>query len=331
MADVSPRSPLRRRSRPGWRTLLLAALVVAVAGCSTAADEDALQSALKPSRGCGRPAPTVDAEGRLEATIESSGGLREYLAILPPGYSPDAATPLAFMFHGAGSNKEEQLEYSEFAPVAAEGGAILVLPDAHPDSQRWSPVGPDGSGVDDLRFFDDLLDRIRADFCVDPERVLASGMSSGGFMASAVGCQRSSRVSAVGAVAATMWVRQLCGEAQPVAYVAFHGTADTVVPYAGGPGPFGLTTGAVEESAQGWATQNGCSPKPVDRPVGTEVIHRTWSGCAATTSLFSVQDGGHTWPGAAESPIGKTTSDVDANTIIWDTFVSSWPADDQPG
>jgi polyhydroxybutyrate depolymerase len=328
MAGVSPCSHPRR----GLVASVVAVAVLAlVAGCASSADDDALGGALKPSRGCGRPAPTVDAEGRVAASIESSGGLRQYLVLVPPGYSPDEPTPLAFMFHGAGSNKEQQLEYSEFGPVAMAGGALLVLPDAHQSEKRWSPIGPDGSGVDDLRFFDDLLGRIRADFCVDPDRVLVAGMSSGGFMAAAIGCQRSSRVSAVGAVTASLWVRQLCRDAQPVAYVNFHGTNDTVVPFAGGPSPFGLTTGPVEETAQGWATQNGCDGSPVDRPVGTEVVHRTWSGCDAATSLYIVQGGGHTWPGAEESPIGHTTQDVDASAIIWETFVSTWPAADQPG
>lgn len=329
MAGVSPRTSDCRRPALCWA---LVAVLAIVAGCASSADDDALSGSLKPSRGCGRPAPTVDPDGRLEATIESSGGLRTYLVLVPPGYAPDVPTPLVFMFHGAGSTKEQQLDYSAFGPVAREGGALLVLPDAHPDAQRWSPIGPDGSGIDDLRFFDDLLDRMRADFCVDPDRVLASGMSSGGFMAAAVGCQRSSRVSAVGAVTATMWVRQLCGDAQPVAYVNLHGTDDPVVPYAGGPGPFGLTTGSVEDSAQGWATQNGCAAEPVDEPVGTEVVHRTWTGCDAQTSLYIVQGGGHTWPGAEIGiPVGKTTQDVDANTVIWDTFVSSWPAEDPAG
>ncbi len=311
--------------------LVLAALLL-LSACARSADEDDLSRSLRPSPGCGRPPPAADAEGRVEASIESSGGRRDYLVILPPGYAADVPTPLAFAFHGASSSKEEHLEYTGFGAVAAEGGALLVLPDAHPDAQRWSPIGPEGSGVDDLRLFDDLLERVRADFCVDPDRVLVSGMSSGGFMAAAVGCQRSSRVSAVGAVAASMWVRPLCRDAEPVAYVNLHGTDDAIVPYAGGPGPFGLTTGAAEESAQGWATQNGCKGEPLDQPVGADVVRRSWDGCAVATSLYIVEGGGHTWPGAdTEIDAGTTTQDVDANVAIWETFVSSWPAADQPG
>jgi polyhydroxybutyrate depolymerase len=234
------------------------------------------------------------------------------------------------MFHGAGSSKELQLEYSQFGPVAAAGGGLLVLPDAMGEPRRWSPFGPQVFGVvgvDDLAFFDDVLRRVSQEYCIDPRRVLATGMSSGGFMAAAVGCQRSGRVAAVGAVTGTMWVDELCGRAAPVAYAQFHGTADEVVPYDGGLGTGGVTFGPIEVSAQSWGDQNGCSGEPDDQPVGREVVKRTWSGCDASTALFIVREGGHTWPGAViASDVGHTTHDVDASTIIWDVFEASWPS-----
>jgi polyhydroxybutyrate depolymerase len=233
------------------------------------------------------------------------------------------------MFHGAGSNKEQQLEYSAFGPVAAAGGGLLVLPDALGQPPLWSPFDDDElgvvPGVHDLQFFDDLLRRVGQDFCVDPSRVLAAGLSSGGFMAAALGCQRSGKVTAVGAVAATLWVAPLCDDAAPVGYAYFHGTADEVVPYDGGEGA-GLSTEPVVESSAAWAAQNGCDPDPTDERVGTEVIRRTWPGCDAPTVLYTVEGGGHTWPGSPiESDVGHTTQDIDASQIIWDVFESTWP------
>ena len=50
------------------------------------------------------------------------------------------------------------------------------------------------------------------------------------------------------------------------------------------------------------------------------------TGCAgdAEVVLYTVQGGGHTWPGGyrylPERFIGKTNMDVDANTLIWEFF-----------
>lgn len=277
------------------------------------------------SDGCGGPAPAPDGDRLVRATIESSGGSRAYMVYVPEGYEPDVPAPVAYVFHGATSNKEQQLVYSRYPSHAEADGALLVLPDALGTPTRWSPFGPAFAGVegvDDLAFFDDLSAAVEGGFCVDPERVLVTGMSSGGFMAAAVACTRSDRVAAAGPVTATVWAEAVCASAEPVAYAYFHGTADPVVPYEGGansPGP-------VEETSQAWADQNGCDPTPVDERVGTEVVHRAWSGCDATTDLYIVEGGGHTWPGSIpRERSGPTTDDIDATEIIWDVFRAAWP------
>ena len=268
--------------------------------------------------------PELDDRRIFRASIESSGGTRDYLVVVPTGYDPSVPAPLAYVFHGAGSTKEQQLVYSDFVPEAEASGALLVLPDALGSPTRWSPLG--GSiagveGVDDMAFFDDLHAAVSASLCIDPARVLVSGMSSGGFMAGSVGCLRPDVVTAIGPVTATVPPDVLCPNGTPTPYVYFHGTADPVVPFDGGansPGP-------VEETSQAWADHNGCVGAPTDERIGTEVIHRSWSGCAAPTDLYIVEGGGHTWPGAIDVGLGYVTHDIDATAIIWDTFTASWP------
>jgi polyhydroxybutyrate depolymerase len=278
------------------------------------------------SDGCGGPGPEVGADRLVRSTIESSGGTRELMVYVPESYDPLVPAPLAFVFHGAGSNKEEQLSYSRFAPFADADGALLVLPDALGEPPRWSPLGPAFAGVegvDDLQFFDDLFGEVVSTYCVDAERVLVSGMSSGGFMSAAIGCTRSDQVAAVGPVTATMWAEVLCGEAGPIAYAYFHGTDDPVVLYEGG-GPRG--TRPVPETSQDWAEQNGCDPVPTDERIGEDVVHRTWTGCEASTDLYTVEGGGHTWPGSVGiDRLGGTTDAISATEIIWDVFKATWP------
>jgi polyhydroxybutyrate depolymerase len=138
-------------------------------------------------------------------------------------------------------------------------------------------------------------------------------------MAASVACTRSAEVSAAGPVTATVWAEPICADAEPVAYAYFHGTADPIVPYDGGPN----TPGPVPETSQAWADQNGCDAAPVDEAIG-EVIHRHWEGCEASTDLYTVEGGGHTWPGAADVRLGHTTDDIDATEIIWEMFRETW-------
>jgi polyhydroxybutyrate depolymerase len=310
--------------RARWSTALVA--VVLVAGCSSGDDDasDATSSssttttAPAGSEGCGAVRPDVDEQHLVRATVESSGGTRDYMVYVPEAYDPDVPAPLAYVFHGAGSNKEQQLVYSGYAPYAEEDGALLVLPDALGTPKRWSPLGPAFAGVEGVN---DLSAAIAASYCVDAERVLVTGMSSGGFMTGAVACARSDQVTAAGPVTATVWADPICGDAEPVPYAYFHGTADPVVPYDGGPN----SPGPVLETSQAWADQNGCTGAPVDERIGEEVVHRTWEGCDAPTDLYTVEGGGHTWPGAIDVGRGHTTDDIDATEIIWSTFKAAWP------
>ena len=249
------------------------------------------------------------------------------MVYVPETYDPDEPAPLAYVFHGAGSNKEEQLLYSRYPTQADADGALLVLPDALGTPMRWSPFGPaiaGVEGVDDLVFFDDLATQVASSYCVDPERVLVTGMSSGGFMAASVGCTRSDEVTTVGPVTATVWAEPICGDAEPVAYAYFHGTDDPVVLYDGGGG---RGTQPVVETSQAWADQNGCTPEPQDERISEEVVRRTWDGCdRAPTSTPSKAEG---TPGP-----GRSVSDASATPPMTSTpprssgtsFRAAWPS-----
>jgi polyhydroxybutyrate depolymerase len=282
------------------------------------------------SDGCGTAPGPVPEDRRVVRSLTSSGGAREYLVVVPQGYDADVPTPLVFAFHGAGSNKEEQLAYSGFAPMAEEDTTLLVVPDALGEPRRrWSPYGVATAGIEgvnDLEFFGDLLDEVASSFCVDLARVYATGMSSGGYMTAAVACGYSEQVAAVAPVTATMWADGACGDAEPMPYVYFHGTADPTVPFLGPvPGPNGEPgPGAAETSAAAWAAHNGCDEEPVDERIGDDVVHRRWTGCDAPTDLYIVEGGGHTWPGAIPiEALGRTTDTISASEIIWERFQQS--------
>jgi polyhydroxybutyrate depolymerase len=299
---------------------------------SSDADPTASTEAVAATAGCGGDVGVVPDNRVLARTIDSAGGERAYLVYVPESYATDEPAPVAFTFHGAGSNKEQQLAYSAFGPLAEERGALVVSPDALGQPRRWSPYGGAVSeaagieGVNDLEFFVDLLDEIQASFCVDTARVWVTGMSSGGFMTATIACAYSDVIAAAAPVTATAYSDTACGDAAPVPYAYFHGTDDPVVPFLGPvPGPEGEPgPGSAEMSSQQWATHNGCDDEPQEERIGEDVVHRWWENCAARTDLYIVEGGGHTWPGAVDIPgLGPTTHDISATEIIWDLFEAS--------
>jgi len=67
----------------------------------------------------------------------------------------------------------------------------------------------------------------------------------------------------------------------------------------------------------GWARRNRCAPTPVDAEVAPDVIRREYAACVdhADVVLYTVEGGGHTWPGGEPLPAwlsGSTSRSIDA-------------------
>ena len=80
-----------------------------------------------------------------------------------------------------------------------------------------------------------------------------------------------------------------------------------------------------------WAAANKCAPRaehislPDRAPRdGTSIIRETHRCGNVEVTGYTVQNGGHTWPGgtqyAPERLIGKTTRDLDGSRVIWEFF-----------
>jgi poly(3-hydroxybutyrate) depolymerase len=87
--------------------------------------------------------------------------------------------------------------------------------------------------VDDVAFTSDMIDRISAEYCVDPSRIYATGMSNGAFMSYRLTCELAGRIAAIGPVAGVTVVDPSLFS-RPVPVIPFNGTADLLVWYDGG-------------------------------------------------------------------------------------------------
>ena len=273
---------------------------------------------------------------RANGTIISSGQKREYLLYVPRSYDRTKPTPLVISMHAAALWPATQMETSQWNKVADEHGFIVVYPSGTTLRGGGTGVLPKiwaatpGAGLTaDVRFISELIDTLEATYNIDSTRIYANGLSLGGGMAFALSCTLSDRIAAVGTVAAARTLPwSWCPDPRPVPMITFHGTADRMVPYNGGPSrdPFSprefpsVTTWTAD-----WAGRNRCGPNPIESVVAADVTRREYTDCAddAAVVLYTVEGGGHTWPGGKPLPewlAGATSHNIDATSQMWAFF-----------
>jgi len=174
-----------------------------------------------------------------------------------------------------------------------------------------------------------LIDTLTAAYNVDPTRIYAKGLSNGGGMTFVLSCTLSDRIAAVGVVAPALFLPgSWCTDQRAVPMMAFHGTADRLTPYHGG-----LSWVAPDKRfsdiptwVADWARRNRCAPTPVETEVAPDVTRRAYAHCAdhADVVLYTVEGGGHTWPGGEPLPewlAGPTSRSIDATRLMWTFFL----------
>jgi polyhydroxybutyrate depolymerase len=105
--------------------------------------------------------------------------------------------------------------------------------------------------------------------------------------------------------------------------MAFHGTADPLVPYDGWlPAVPVQAFPAVPDELAAWAMRDGCDATPVEFLRTGDSHCQRWPRCrgGAEVELCTVDGGGHTWPGGFPLPTGYTTNAINASDMMWQFF-----------
>lgn len=278
---------------------------------------------------------------------------RIYRVHVPATYDRSKPIPLVIVFHGLHMSGNLMSLLTRFEAVADRKNFIVVYPDAL--GGKWDTAG--NSGHDDVQFVKDMLGSLERLIKIDTRRMYVAGMSNGGFFVERLACELPDTFAGIAVVAASMMesTASRCEANRRIPAIFFIGTDDPLVPSEdsdhnatlgklgdavgiSGLGSLsvpmakmgGVMTGA--EAVGFWCRHNQCSLSPYtniepdkDPHDGTKVKRETFGSYNSEVVCYSIQGGGHTWPGAVYSGpsdvMGKTTQDIDATELISEFFL----------
>ena len=261
-------------------------------------------------------------------SLISSGQKRSYLLYVPKSYNPAVPSPLVISIHGYAEWPAHQMDISHWNELADQYGFLVVYPSGTQFPLQWHTRGISNSNADttpDVTFISSLIDKLAGQYNIDSARIYANGLSNGGGMSFKLGCQLSNRIAAIGSVSgAYLLPWEECNPSRPVPAVIFHGTADPIVPYQGGPSDmFNVPFPVIPEWVDTYASHNGCDPTPQVLTAIGDVSGVQYTHCKADLVFYTISGGGHVWPGGTPLPkfiVGYTTQSIDATRIMWDFF-----------
>jgi polyhydroxybutyrate depolymerase len=273
------------------------------------------------------PGNHASKQSRSQGTLIVDGERRHYLLYVPVSYDPSKPTPLVISIHGYAGWPGNQRKVSGWDAFADRYGFIVVYPMGTGFPLHWRASGT-AESYKDVDFINSLIDQLEADYDIDPQRIYANGHSNGGGMTFMLTCTLSDRIAAAGSVSgAYLYPWRQCQNQRPVPLIAFHGTADPIVPYSGGPSrSFDLPFEDVPTWIGQYAAHNGCQSKPQELPAAKEVTGVRYTGCnqGADVVFYTIAGAGHSWPGSAsplpEWIVGTTTRSIDATSQMWQFF-----------
>ncbi len=276
-------------------------------------------------------------ELHFTATLQVDGLNRTYLVNLPTGYDDGNNYSLIIAMHGGGGSGEQFERSSLLSDKANGAGFIVVYPDGVQGNgvlkaRTWNAGSccdyARDNNIDDVQFISRLIDKMIADYKINPKKVYATGHSNGGMMSYRLACELANKVAAIAPCGSTMVVTSPCNASRAVPVLHLHSEKDNNIPYQGGsgsgPGTIGLHLAPLDSVMKLWSDKAGCTNPGVVEVSNNRYTLTTWTGCNnnVTIKYYLTKDGGHSWPGGkAGSVIGDPPSTaINANDLLWEFF-----------
>ncbi|MGQ0622316.1 MAG: alpha/beta hydrolase family esterase [Panacagrimonas sp.] len=247
--------------------------------------------------------------------------------VLKPIQARYERPPAIVLLHYRGGTGAEMANLTEVGTLVRDMGLWIFLPEAINGAWQHS-VGQPPAQDPDVGFIDALIGNSITTYRLDSERIYLGGYSLGGHMALRFACERANRIAGAFVVGATFInaLSQSCAPSRPVPFTFIHGTSDRAVSY-------NATRGVLSapQTAARWAALNGCTltvpevqlPDLVND--GTRVRLQNYRVCSrqASVDFFTIEGGGHTWPGASTSPrsLGAVSYELHATLTMLLFFI----------
>ena len=240
---------------------------------------------------------------------------------VPTNSGSDTTLGLVVLLHGYSHTGQLRESEWRFGALVDRYGFVLAYPDgtreaSDDQNQFWNASDAccnfSGSTVDDSSYVRAIIDRLLSEYNIDPKRVYLIGHSNGGFMSYRLAYEHSETIAAIVSVAGAASTRVRPAPPNPVHVLQIHGTADTVIDYAGGDIRANLSgrgarrpyPGAIA-SAERWAVYNGCAVeastgenldlvRSVDGEETTVMRYTTNCKDGGSSEVWSIVGGAHT-------------------------------------
>jgi polyhydroxybutyrate depolymerase len=217
------------------------------------------------------PSPALAAGDSMQTVAVGAGGSnRSYVLHVPTAYAGNKPVPLILDFHAITGSGAQERQGSPYPAETDPEGAVMAFPTglAGPLGAAWN-VGPCCvANVDDVAFARAVVAQASTMACIDPKRVYATGVSMGGGMAHYLACHAADVFAAVAPSAFDLLQENVddCQPPRPITVISFRGSADTLVPYDGGPSAFvpgmPVTFLGAEGTFAAWAAIDHCTGSP---------------------------------------------------------------------
>ncbi len=286
------------------------------------------------------------AAAREEERVLTVGRERRYLLYVPEKVV--TPTPLVVSLHGGGGTAAHSETQTGWHALADRLGFAVAYPDGI--GKSWNDGRGDNlkaqaveENVDDVAFLAAVIDDASHRIALDKKRVYMNGISNGAFMSSRFACERADLVAAIGLVVGTIGPDLLatCKPSRPVSVISFNSTTDPLVPFAGGAVHLGRSVrgqaASVADSIAMWVARDACGKTPahalvpdLDHDDGSTATVDAYGGCegGAAVTLYTIEGGGHTWPGGKQYLpallVGTVNRDLQATDVMW-TFFAAHP------
>ncbi|KAM0718648.1 hypothetical protein Q7P37_005719 [Cladosporium fusiforme] len=289
-----------------------------------------------PGAGCGNAHAAGYSFDAADHHVTATNTQRNFTIDVPANYNDanDSPWPMILDFHGASRDAANQYNNSQYFEDPRGDDYIIVYPQGM--GNKWESASYASKKADDIDFINELLKHMDDNYCVDQERIYASGKSNGAGFVDYLACSDTGdQFAAFGLAAAALYgdleYKPPGGCDKKRAILEVHGGKDDTVPYTGQKSGIGGESPDVLEWLGWWARRDGC--KKSDEPTvddSHDDYNVTTYSCGGYDDILKqiyIPDLNHCWPSATGNnsdanarPKGCGFRDLDFTSTVLDWF-----------